>query len=44
MIDIVPFLPADYDEVMVLWTSTDGLTLRDADSRDAIARYLFVAQ
>jgi N-acetylglutamate synthase len=40
MIEISHFSPADYDEVMVLWSHTDGLTLRDADSREAIARYL----
>jgi N-acetylglutamate synthase len=40
MVEIVPFLPADYDEVMALWSSTEGLTLREADSRDAIERYL----
>jgi ribosomal protein S18 acetylase RimI-like enzyme len=40
MIEIVPFLPADYDEVMVLWASSEGLTLREADSRDAVERYL----
>lgn len=40
MIEIAPFVPADYDEVMALWSNTEGLTLRDADSREAIARYL----
>jgi ribosomal protein S18 acetylase RimI-like enzyme len=40
MIEIVQFLPADYDEVMALWSSSEGLTLREADSRDAIERYL----
>ena len=40
MVEIVPFLPADYDEVMALWSSTEGLTLREADSRGAIERYL----
>lgn len=40
MIEIVHFLPADYDEVMALWSSTEGLTLREADSREAISRYL----
>jgi ribosomal protein S18 acetylase RimI-like enzyme len=40
MIEIVHFLPADYDEVLALWSSTEGLTLREADSREAISRYL----
>lgn len=40
MIEISHFSPADYDEVMVLWSHAEGLTLRDADSREAIARYL----
>jgi N-acetylglutamate synthase len=40
MIEIVPFRPADYNEVMALWSKTEGLTLRDADSREAISRYL----
>jgi ribosomal protein S18 acetylase RimI-like enzyme len=40
MIEIVHFVPADYDEVMALWSSTEGLTLREADSREAISRYL----
>lgn len=30
----------DYDAVLALWQQVDGLQLRDADSRDAIARYL----
>ncbi len=40
MIETVPFRPADYDEVLALWRATEGLTLRDADSREAISRYL----
>jgi ribosomal protein S18 acetylase RimI-like enzyme len=40
MIEIVHFLATDYDEVMTLWSSTEGLTLREADSREAIGRYL----
>lgn len=40
MIEIAPFDLHDYDEVMVLWSQTEGLTLRDADSREAITRYL----
>ena len=40
MTEIIPFVPDDYDEVMALWSNTEGLTLRDADSREAISRYL----
>lgn len=40
MIEIISFLSADYDEVMALWCDTEGLTLREADSREAITRYL----
>jgi ribosomal protein S18 acetylase RimI-like enzyme len=40
MIEISPFVAADYDEVMELWSRTEGLTLRDADSRQGITRYL----
>lgn len=40
MIEIALFDPRDYDEVMALWSETEGLTLRDADSREAITRYL----
>lgn len=38
MIEIALFDPRDYDEVMTLWSETEGLTLRDADSREAITR------
>lgn len=30
----------DYDEVYRLWTQTDGLSLEEGDTRDAIALYL----
>ena len=40
MIEIAPFDPRDYDEVMALWSETEGLTLREADSREAIIRYV----
>ena len=40
MIEIAFFDPRDYDEVIALWSQTEGLTLRDVDSREAIARYL----
>jgi N-acetylglutamate synthase len=38
MVEIFPFSPSDYDEVMA--QATRGLTLREADSRDAVTRYL----
>jgi ribosomal protein S18 acetylase RimI-like enzyme len=40
MVEIGPFHPANYDEVMALWRTTEGLTLRDADSRKGISLYL----
>jgi N-acetylglutamate synthase len=40
MIEISPFDPSDYDEVMALWQVTEGLTLREADSRAAVVHYL----
>ena len=40
MVEMFPFSPSDYDEVMALWQATEGLTLREADSREAVTRYL----
>ena len=40
MVEIFPFSPSDYDEVMALWQTTEGLTLREADSREAVTSYL----
>jgi ribosomal protein S18 acetylase RimI-like enzyme len=40
MLEITPFEPTDYEEVLALWQSTEGLTLREVDSRGAIMRYL----
>jgi ribosomal protein S18 acetylase RimI-like enzyme len=34
------FTAQDYDAVIALWRSADGVTLRDADSRTSIADYL----
>jgi ribosomal protein S18 acetylase RimI-like enzyme len=39
-VDVRPFQPQDYEQVMTLWQATEGLTLREADSRDAIVAYL----
>ena len=40
MVEISPFSPSDYDEVMALWRATEGLTLRAADSREALTSYV----
>src|SRR5687767_10972063 len=40
MFEISPFDHLDYEEVMALFQSTEGLTLREADSRDAVLFYL----
>lgn len=37
---ILEFTLDRYDEVSVLWRSTPGVALREADSKPAIARYL----
>jgi ribosomal protein S18 acetylase RimI-like enzyme len=34
------FLPNDYDAVIELWRSSEGLVLRDVDGREPIAEYL----
>ncbi|EMF7362045.1 GNAT family N-acetyltransferase, partial [Vibrio vulnificus] len=31
---------ADYDEVIALWVQTEGMSIRDADSKESIAIYL----
>ncbi|OEF25379.1 GNAT family N-acetyltransferase [Vibrio rumoiensis] len=31
---------ADYDSVIALWCQTEGMSIRDADSRESIGRYL----
>ncbi|ELX4171533.1 GNAT family N-acetyltransferase, partial [Vibrio vulnificus] len=31
---------ADYDEVIALWVQTEGMSIRDADSKETIAIYL----
>jgi len=38
--EIADFTPADYDDALALWQVTEGITLRDADSREGIERYL----
>lgn len=39
-LSILPFTPADYDEAYALWKASEGIGLSDADTREAIARYL----
>ena len=39
-IPIRPFTLGDYERAMALWQEAEGITLREADSRPAIARYL----
>jgi ribosomal protein S18 acetylase RimI-like enzyme len=42
MVTILPMVDTDYDEVVALWTRTEGmgLDLADADSPTAVAAYL----
>jgi ribosomal protein S18 acetylase RimI-like enzyme len=40
MVEILELGSSDYDEVMALWQGTEGLTLREADSRAAVTQYL----
>lgn len=40
MIEIREMLISDYPAVIKLWTASDGMTLRDADSRENIEAYL----
>lgn len=39
-IDIREFKIADHEAALALWRSAEGVTMRDADSREAIAAYL----
>jgi N-acetylglutamate synthase len=39
-VEVLPFQPSDYDQVMALWQATEGITLREADSREAILAYV----
>jgi ribosomal protein S18 acetylase RimI-like enzyme len=40
MIEVREFTSADYDLVIRLWQSSDGVTLRDVDARTPLTRYL----
>jgi ribosomal protein S18 acetylase RimI-like enzyme len=39
-VEVLPFQAQDYEQVMALWQATEGITLREADSREAILAYL----
>ena len=39
-VEVLPFQPEDYEWVMALWQATEGITLREVDSRDAILAYV----
>lgn len=38
--ELLPMTAQDYDEVIALWQSIEGVGLSNADSREAITRYL----
>lgn len=40
MVEIATLEPQDYEQVIALWRTTEGLTLREVDSREAILAYL----
>lgn len=39
-VEIREFLPSDYDAVMTIWQSADGVTIRDVDAREPLTAYL----
>jgi ribosomal protein S18 acetylase RimI-like enzyme len=39
-VEVLPFQAQDYEQVMALWQATEGITLREADAREAILAYL----
>jgi N-acetylglutamate synthase len=39
-VEVLPFQPQDYEQVMALWQATEGITLRQADSREAVLAYV----
>lgn len=40
IMEVIAFEPQDCDQVMALWQATEGITLRQADSREAILAYV----
>lgn len=38
--ELAPLTPVDTGDALRLWSATEGLTLRDADAPEALARYL----
>src|SRR5918998_1219046 len=39
-VEVLQFQQHDYEQVMALWQATEGITLREVDSREAILAYL----
>ena len=40
LIELRGFRPADYDAVVELWRSAEGVVIRDADEREPLSAYL----
>ena len=40
MVEVVPFEPPVYEQVIALWGATEGLTLREVDSREPVLAYI----
>ncbi|MFS1430561.1 GNAT family N-acetyltransferase, partial [Vibrio splendidus] len=40
MVNIREMAISDYDSVIALWCQTEGMSIRDADSKESIASYL----
>ncbi|MCF7505084.1 GNAT family N-acetyltransferase [Vibrio sp. L3-7] len=40
MVNIREMVISDYDAVIALWCQTEGMSIRDADSKESISRYL----
>ncbi|MGA9118300.1 MAG: GNAT family N-acetyltransferase [Bacteroidota bacterium] len=40
MVEIIPLIPTDLDAVLDLWKRTEGISIRNADSHEALLRYL----
>ncbi|OBT26016.1 GCN5 family acetyltransferase [Vibrio tasmaniensis] len=40
MVKIREMVTADYDSVIALWCKTEGMSIRDADSKESIVSYL----
>ena len=40
MVNIREMAISDYDSVIALWCQTEGMSIRDADSKESIGNYL----